>query len=177
MFSAIWSVLLIIVLSRGVVRLDFHNLIFIVILLNIGVAVVQLFLLSSRAYKCCYDEKNKHYLRSTFLNIRFFVCIFILGTLIGGIYCHGWPLIWLLMHNGKTYSDYGIPSFSGAVQGVYSFLVLILSYFVFNLKLKWYRKYLFLMMLFPIACGFKRSFGGYHYASSTDLFKLEEVKL
>lgn len=44
--------------------------------------------------------------------------IIVVSFVVEIIYSKGFPLLWKLMKNGKTYFDFGIPSFNGALYGL-----------------------------------------------------------
>jgi len=77
----------------------------------------------------------------------------IVGTLLIGIYSGGYPLLWLIAGDIKTYVDYGIPSFSGFINALYAiavitFLIKRISQNKSILSLK-----LILYFIFPIIIG------------------------
>ncbi len=70
--------------------------------------------------------------------------IIIIGIILEMIYSKGFPLIWKLVGNGKTYMDFGIPSFGGMINA----LIICLGAYCFLNKDKW--KYTVLYLLIGI---------------------------
>tara|TARA_B100001093_G_scaffold518960_1_gene605776 strand:- start:1529 stop:2728 length:1200 start_codon:yes stop_codon:yes gene_type:complete len=66
--------------------------------------------------------------------------------LINIIYNQGTPLIWLLIGNGKTYLDFGIPTLTGFLNMLRAFLVV--GFFILFLKGKGKKNLVYLLILF-----------------------------
>ena len=82
-------------------------------------------------------------------NLNFFLnFLFILWFslyLINIIYNRGTPLIWLLIGNGKTYLDFGIPTLTGFINMIRAFL--LVGFFILYLKGKGIKNLVFLTIL------------------------------
>ncbi len=50
--------------------------------------------------------------------IRYINALIIVMLIIEGIYSKGYPLAWILLGNGKSYKNWGIPSVTGALYGL-----------------------------------------------------------
>ena len=150
LFMITWLTVIILVWARNVVRIRIDNSFMIVLLLNIFVAVLQILFFSKATTKPGYEYRNQRYMSSLFINIRWWFYFFIFLTIIVGIVNKGYPLIWVFLHNRKTYIDYSLASVTGFSQGIYSFIVLILSYLVFHHNHRKYRKILSVMLFFPV---------------------------
>ena len=79
-----------------------------------------------------------------FLNFIFLVWLSL--YLINIIYNQGTPLIWLLIGNGKTYLDFGIPTLTGFINMLRAFLVV--GFFILFLKGKGKKNLVYLLILF-----------------------------
>ncbi|MCH1924614.1 oligosaccharide repeat unit polymerase [Shewanella sp. C32] len=80
-----------------------------------------------------YDLKinlSDNFLLRLKLKIRCFFGIWLLITLIEIVYCSGVPIVWLILKNGKTYFDFGLPSVHGFLNSLLLTLSLV-SYFVY----------------------------------------------
>lgn len=54
-----------------------------------------------------FEEKTRY--------INAFITIMLI---VEGVYSKGYPLVWILLGNGKSYKDFGIPSVTGALYGL-----------------------------------------------------------
>lgn len=68
----------------------------------------------------------------TFENIKRHFWIWFVIEIFETIYSRGFPIIWSLQHNGKTYFDYGIPSFHGFANAYGLSILTILAYLLFK---------------------------------------------
>lgn len=68
----------------------------------------------------------------TFENIQKHFWIWFVLELFETVYSKGFPIIWALQHNGKTYFDYGIPSFHGFANAYGLTILTILAYQLFK---------------------------------------------
>lgn len=75
---------------------------------------------------------------------------FIIGTLINIAFSRGVPLMWLLTGDGRTYVDFGVPSFSGFLNSLYYTTIVANFYLYLKTKEKRYLKILGLYLIYPI---------------------------
>mgnify|MGYP001307959171 CR=1 FL=1 len=75
---------------------------------------------------------------------------FIIGTLINIAFSRGVPLLWLLTGDGRTYTDFGVPSFSGFLNSVYYTTIVANFYLYLKTKQKRYLKILAIYLIYPI---------------------------
>lgn len=68
----------------------------------------------------------------TFENIQKHFWIWFSLELLETVYSKGFPIIWALQHNGKTYFDYGIPSIHGFANAYGLIILTVLSYQLFK---------------------------------------------
>lgn len=68
----------------------------------------------------------------TFENIQKHFWIWFVLELFETVYSKGFPIIWALQHNGKTYFDYGIPSVHGFANAYGLTILTILAYQLFK---------------------------------------------
>lgn len=68
----------------------------------------------------------------TFERIQKHFWIWLVLEIFETIYSKGFPIIWALQHNGKTYFDYGIPSIHGFANAYGLTILTILAYQVFK---------------------------------------------
>lgn len=68
----------------------------------------------------------------TFENIQRHFWIWFVLELFETVYSKGFPIIWALQHNGKTYFDYGIPSVHGFANAYGLTILTILAYQLFK---------------------------------------------
>jgi oligosaccharide repeat unit polymerase len=78
-----------------------------------------------------------------FLKNHFKIWIFL--YLITILASKGAPLLWIIMHTGKTYDEFGVPTFSGFIYMMRSFLTVLSSLLFFQTQKK---KYLFVVIFF-----------------------------
>lgn len=75
---------------------------------------------------------------------------FIIGTLINIAFSRGVPLLWLLTGDGRTYIDFGVPSFTGFLNSLYYTTIVANFYLYLKTKEKRYLKLLALYLIYPI---------------------------
>ena len=76
--------------------------------------------------------------------------LFIVGTFLNVVYSQGFPLLWLVTGSGKTYTEFGIPSFNGFVNALYYIAVVTNFYLYLSTKDKKYLKVLLLLVIYPL---------------------------
>ncbi len=114
-----------------------------VVLGNIFTSVIifsafMVFDTKKRDYNLEEISLSKKFVRITLIGIAL-LCVFQMLQL---VVCGGFPLLWLLMGNGKTYVDYGISSLNGLLNALY--LMVTTALFLICLK---ERKKLFWLLL------------------------------
>ena len=76
--------------------------------------------------------------------------IWILGFLLTAVIQKGFPLLWMLNGDGRTYADFGFSSVHGFLTSFYLFSLLTTFLLFLITKNKKYLKYTFLFFLYPI---------------------------
>lgn len=101
----------------------------VLILLNMFSMVLICFFFAARslAITPSYDQASK-YEAGAQLYFRGLIFCWFLGTLLEIFFQRGFPLYWVLVGDGRLYTDFGIPSFHGVMNAMYLQAVTVLAY-------------------------------------------------
>lgn len=75
---------------------------------------------------------------------------FIYGTIVNMIYSQGFPLLWVVAGSGKSYVDFGVPTFNGFVNSLYYISTILNLYMYLSTHDKKYIKMNLLLLIYPI---------------------------
>lgn len=107
------------------------------LLLGNLVFTISCILVSKVSFKTTnINEKNKEQIIIPFSKIQIHFWIWIVLEILETIYSKGFPIIWALKHNGKSYFDYGIPTIHGLANAYGLSILTILAYQLFTGKFK-----------------------------------------
>ena len=113
----------------------------------IGAFCLQAWIGQSSSFNLQAGEKyplSGHFKRVTF----FFIFFSLSCQLFQFVYFKGFPLLWLLQGNNKSYIEYGISSLNGLLNAIY--LLSTTAFYLIYLNEKSWKKFFFLMLLFSL---------------------------
>ena len=111
----------------------------------IGAVIYRLISNSKKKLYTLPENINEYYLKSAKFNLKVWFVLFLIEI----IQQKGFPLLWLYNGDGRSYFDFGIPSYHGFLQAFY---IISMNLF-FYLGIKKNKKYLimsFLHLIMPI---------------------------